>query len=139
MKSQLVEVQKRYDKVAAEEAASNIAVMESRVEVETTKSELYTKQSGVEDLQTHGKTAREQIRNIAALAESSEILETQQKVKVVKACKVFSKPENSNDYNGRLTKGSIIVAAPAPHGFYKVLNTSGTAQFVYQTCVEVVD
>ena len=139
MKTQLVDVQKRYDKVAAEEAASSLAVMESRVEFETAKSELNTKESNIESLRASGRTTREQIRNVAALAATSDMLESQQKVKVVKACKVFAKPQNSIEYNGRLIKGSIIAAAPASDGFYKVLNTSGTAQFVYQTCVEVVE
>ncbi len=139
MKSQLVDVQKRYEKVAADEVVSSLAVMESRVEVETAKTELSTKESGIDDLKSHGKSEREQIRNIAALAESSAMLETQQKAKVVRACKVLSRPENSSQSSGRLQKGSIIVAAPASHGFYKVLNSTGAPQYVYQTCLEVIE
>ncbi len=139
MKVQLIDVQKRYEKVAAEETASSLAVMESRVELETSKTEVSTTEAAIEDLKAHGKTERDQIRNIASLAASSEMLETQQKAKVVKACKIFGKPENSNEFNGRLKKGSIVVTAPSTHGFYKVLNSSGSAQYVYQTCLEVVE
>ena len=139
MKTHLVDVQKRFDQVTADETASSLAVMESRVDVETAKSSLSAKESGIENLQYHGKAQREQIRNLASLAESSQMLETQQKAKVVKACKVLMKPENSSESVGRLKKGSIILAAPATQGFYKVLNSSGAPQFVYQTCLEVIE
>jgi hypothetical protein len=139
MKTQLIDVQKRYDQAAVDETASSLAVMESRVDVETAKTDVSTKESGIEDLKYHGKKQRDQIRNLASLAESSQMLETQQKAKVVKACKVLTKPENSSESVGRLKKGSIIVAAPAAQGFYKVLNSSGSPQFVYQTCIEVVE
>lgn len=110
-------------------------VMETRLSVEKSKGDLAREYAGLEKSKLKADTQK-QIRNLASIVDSSDILTEQIIVQVNKSCNVRREPSSEAKVVGQLSPGQKIVVGGGDDKFYKMLNSSGKVQFVRKTCVD---
>ncbi len=115
---------------------SRALVMESRLEYETAKTEVNANYNKLEKLKTDHDTKIRKIRNLASVAETSDMMDDQKSVTVNKNCNLRREPSSESQIVGYLNQGQSVSVAPADSKYFKVLNSSGSPQFLRRTCVE---
>lgn len=138
LKTELEDVKKRHDVAKSQAMDSTDIVMETRLAVEKSKGELAREYAEMDKTKLKSDTQRMQIRNLASLAEASDMVGEQMVAQVNKPCNIRREPSSEAAVAGSLNPGQKVVVGEADAKFFKILNSSGKTQFVRKTCVDVV-
>lgn len=136
LKDQLVAAQQTHEKVVAEAQSSEGMVMETRLAFETARSDLTKETNQISQVKLESDTRRVQARNLASLAESSGMLESQASAEVVQNCRLRSEPSFKASVVAEVRPGTRVIASEEGGDWVKVLNSSGSAQYIRKSCVK---
>lgn len=138
-KQDVIEARHKHAKAQSEVDESQALVMESRYALEQNKSELIREYAGFEgDAQVKGLNAKK-VRALASMADASDMLEGQKASRARKGCDLRSGPAMQAPVVGQVKRGSKLITWPADAGWSKVMNSSGSPQYVDSDCLEDVN
>lgn len=139
VRDEMIDARKKHMAAQSEMSESNAVIMESRLALDQAKSDLVREYAQFEGSNLRNENRKVKMRNLASLAEASDMLNEQVLTRAVKGCPVRREPSSVGPVVSQIKEGTKLIAAPAEGGWYKILNTSGAAQYVDQTCLKPVN
>lgn len=136
LKEELRVVKERHTRAIAEGDDSEQVVMESRLAFETAKADLARSYAALEKTKVDNDTKRLNARNIASMAETSDILTGQQTARVSRNCSLRRSPASDGQADGEIKAGSRVYVSPGKGAWYKILNSSGHVLYVDEGCLK---
>ncbi len=109
-------------------------VMESRLALETAKSELTREVATGESTGFKKEKMASRLRGLASVAESSDMLDGAKPWTVSKTCPIMKRPTDKADKVGKLEVGKRLIASEASGPWIKIMNASGKPAFVAKDC-----
>lgn len=136
LKEELRVVKERHTRAIAEGDDSEQVVMESRLAFETAKADLARQYAALEKTKVDNDTKRLNARNIASMAETSDILSGQQTARVSRNCPLRRAPASDGQPDGDIKAGARVYVSPGKGQWYKILNSSGHVLYVDEGCLK---
>lgn len=134
MKTELAIVKAKNDDTRQKMTEENAAVMESRLALEEAKTDLTEEMATGATGRYKHDTMGFKMRSLASVTDTSEMVPGDSKPWVVKkSCDIVKSP-SSRKKMGSVKKDDRLIASPADSGYVKILNSSGQAAFVSESC-----
>lgn len=113
---------------------SQSAVMESRLALETARSELTREVAGGEKMKFQQDKIGARLRGLASVAEASDMMEGGRAWQITKSCKIQKRPTDKSEAMGEVSVGDKLVGATSAGSWVKIMNASGGAAYVKANC-----
>lgn len=134
LKAYVAMVKKSNDESLKAMKESQVNVMESRLALETAKSELTMEVAGGEKQKFTEEKISSRLRNLASVAEASDMMDGAQSWTIVKSCTIMKRPSRKADIIGEVSSGQNLVASRHSTNWVKIMNSSGEPAFVRAEC-----
>jgi hypothetical protein len=114
---------------------SQASVMESRLALQTAKSELSQEVAHSDKNAYKKEKVNAQLRQLASAAEASDMIDGARPWIVSKACRLHKRASSSSDeVSADITVGQKLIGAEYSPRWIKVLNSSGAPAFIKKDC-----
>lgn len=132
-KEQLAIVKKQHEEAIAQLKSSDALVIESRIALNNAEGGLNTEMMAFERARSDDRNRKQKLRNLASMADASDMSDEMHSMTASKSCKIYAKPNGKSV--GNLDKGTRVIAS-VNGGFAKILNSSGATQYVESGCLK---
>ncbi len=135
MKNYLASVKRVSSEAIDASIDSQSSVMESRLALQTAKSELGQQVAKSDGLASKKDANSAKIRRLASVAEASDILDGAKPWVMSKSCKLHKRASSSSEVlQADLNLGQKLIGADYSEHWIKVLNSSGAPAFIKKDC-----
>lgn len=135
MKNYLASVKKVSSEAIDSAIDSQTSVMESRLTLQTAKSELGQQVAKSEGLSSKKDANSAKLRRLASVAEASDILDGAKPWIMSKSCKLHKRASSASEVvQADLSLGQKLIGADYSQNWIKVLNSSGAPAFIKKDC-----